>query len=228
MFELKNLTKVYAKGTEAEVKALDDIQLSIEQGDFIAVQGPSGCGKTSLLNILGLLDSPTTGEYLIDGEDVSSFSDSQQAIQRNQHIGFVLQDFALINSETALYNVGLPMYLDGQPRRKIRERVENAMDLLGVADQVNKKVRNMSGGQRQRVAIARALINEPKLILADEPTGSLDQATSHQVVQLLAELHEKMSVTVLMVTHDKTMTQYAKRTIHMVDGRFTKLDNHPV
>lgn len=221
MFELSKVTKIYSPNTAAATKALDSIDLQLSAGDFIAVQGPSGSGKSTLMNIIGLIDQPTEGHYFIDGEDVSKWSDKKLSKLRNEKIGFIIQDFALINNETALYNIGLPMYISGRPMREIKLRTHELLQMMDIEDQMNKKVSQMSGGQRQRVAICRALINSPDIILADEPTGALDQENSHLVVETLSDLNREKGVTILMVTHDNHIASYAKEVRHIIDGRWS-------
>lgn len=190
----------------------------MKRGDFCAIQGPSGSGKSTLLNIMGLLDRPSTGALLIDGEDTVTWSDRKRSEYRNRRIGFILQDFGLIQNETALYNIGLPMYLAGASKSHIRTRVEELLTLLDIEGQVQKRVKHMSGGQKQRVAIARALVNQPDLILADEPTGALDTENSELVLETLTRMNREEALTVLLVTHDPRMAAYADKVLIMEDG----------
>lgn len=222
MINICNLNKRYAERTQAEVSALSGIDLEIAAGEFVSIQGPSGCGKSTLLNIIGLLDLPSSGHYYLDGLDVASIKDKAQAELRNEKIGFVVQDFALIGNESVFFNIGLPMMIKNEPKHVIKYRCLEIMDQLGIADQANKLVRNLSGGQRQRVAIARALINTPSIILADEPTGSLDQKTAAEVMKLLSDLNHQFNLTVLLVTHDIEVSNYATKHLHMLDGRLIK------
>ena len=216
MIELKNINKIYKVGGE-DFYALRDASLTVREGEMIAVRGASGSGKTTLLNIIGCLDRSSSGSYTLDGVDVFSLRDGKQAALRNREIGFVLQDFALIDSKTVLYNVMLPLLFSKTPYRKIRERAMDALGKVGLAGQAKKKANRLSGGQRQRVAIARAIVNSPKLILADEPTGQLDSATGKQIMELFTELN-RAGMTILIVTHDDSVAAYCGRQCHISDG----------
>ncbi len=217
MIELNHITKIYPVGEE-EFRALDDVSLTIEQGDFVAIQGASGSGKTTLLNIIGLLDDYSQGQYLLEGRDVSGLKDGKRAALRNQHIGFVLQDFALLNTQTVYYNVMLPLLLGKTSYGQIKGKVMKALEAVGVADQAKKKANQLSGGQRQRVAIARALVTDPQVILADEPTGQLDSKTGQAIMEILRDLNDR-GITIVMVTHDEKIAAYARRHIWISDGR---------
>lgn len=222
MIQLKNINKIYGDQKANRVHALKDVNLSINQGDFISLQGPSGCGKTSLLNLLGFIDRPTSGELTFWGAPAMSYHDHQLSRLRNEEIGFVLQDFALIQSESVLFNIILPLVINGKVSKKMmKERAGQLLSQLKIEELTHKKVSELSGGQKQRVAIARALVSEPRLILADEPTGSLDQDTSMQVMQLLREGSTKRKITLVIVTHNPEIAQLAKRQIKMVDGRIS-------
>ncbi len=217
MIKLKNITKSYPVGG-ADFFALSNVNLDIEQGEFVAVCGASGSGKTTLLNIIGCLDESTSGEYFLNDVSIEELPDSKKSKIRNEQIGFVLQDFALINSQTVLYNVMLPLLFSDTKFSRIRRKAKQALKLVGISDQAKKKANQLSGGQRQRVAIARAIVNSPSLILADEPTGQLDSRTSVQIMEILQELN-KQGITVVVVTHDERVASYADRVITVVDGK---------
>ena len=222
MIELKNIRKIYKTG-ETEFSALDNVSLSIKQGDFIAIQGASGSGKTTLLNILGCLDTFDDGQYTLHGKDVSKMNDEMKAAVRNKEIGFVLQDFALINTETVEFNVKLPLLFSKVPFNKISRKAAKALSVVGLSDQSKKLANQLSGGQRQRVAIARAIVNSPSIILADEPTGQLDSATGRQIMELLTTLNQN-GATIIMVTHDDNVAKYASRRILLSDGKIVHED----
>ncbi len=217
MIELTNISKKYTVG-ENDFFALNDVSLKVEKGEFVSICGASGSGKTTLLNIIGTIDECTEGTYLFDDKNVSNMNDGKRAKLRNEQIGFVLQDFALINSQTVLYNVMLPMLLGKTRYRDIKGKAMKALQSVGIADQAQKKANQLSGGQRQRVAIARALVNEPGLILADEPTGQLDSETGKQIMGIFKKLNET-GITVMIVTHDKSVAECANRTVTISDGR---------
>ena len=218
MIELKNINKTYEITKFNYFEALKRANLKIEDGDFIAIVGASGSGKSTLLNIIGCIDSyDRGGEYYFDGRDVGKMGDSEKAALRNSEIGFVLQDFALINDQTVAYNVSLPMLFGKTPFREIRRKTADALKRVGITDQAEKQANKLSGGQRQRVAIARAIVNSPKLLLADEPTGQLDSKTGVQIMELLSELNRD-GITVVVVTHDSKVASYAKKIITVSDG----------
>ncbi len=223
MIEIKDLSKTYTVGrgkNKKSITALDKISLKIEDGESVAIQGKSGAGKSTLLNILGLLDSYDKGSYLFNNTDVNNLSDKKSAKLRNSEIGFVLQDFSLIDQKTVLTNVTLPLYFnDKYTAEQMKEKALDVLDSLGIKDQADKKASQLSGGQRQRVSIARALITEPSVILADEPTGSLDSDTAQEIMRLLMELNEKKHITLIVVTHDKSVAEYCKRRIFIADGK---------
>jgi putative ABC transport system ATP-binding protein len=198
--------------------ALDDINLTIESGEYVSIMGPSGSGKSTLLNMLGLLDRPSSGIYRLNGEDVTLLSDIEQAQVRNREIGFVFQMFHLVPRLTAAENVELPLILAGMPPEERKARVSGVLEDLGMTDRSHHKPDQLSGGQRQRVAIARATVTEPKVLLADEPTGNLDHKSGTDVIRILEQLNER-GITLIMVTHDSEMGQRAKRQLHMIDGR---------
>lgn len=216
MIDLIQISKVYTVGREA-FYALKEINLHVAAGEFLAVRGTSGSGKTTLLNIIGCLDSFSSGKYTLDGVDVASLSDEKKAVFRNEKIGFVLQDFALINDQTVLFNTMLPLLLGKTPYSQIKGKAQQALSAVGILDQAKKKVNQLSGGQRQRVAIARAIVNKPEIVLADEPTGQLDSETGKQIMDLLKSLNES-GVTVMVVTHDSSVAAYADRIVKVTDG----------
>jgi putative ABC transport system ATP-binding protein len=216
MIRLESVTKAFVLGRE-NVKVLNDISLSIEEGEFAAIMGPSGSGKSTLMNIIGCLDKPTTGTYFIEGENVSNYSDKELAHVRNKAIGFVFQQFHLLPRLTALKNVELPMIYAGISKQERRMRAEEALRKVGLEDRMDHLPNALSGGQKQRVAIARAIVNKPKLILADEPTGALDSKTSMDIMEQFRELN-KEGVTIIVVTHEPEVAEYANRTIMVRDG----------
>jgi len=220
MIELRNISKIYQMG-EKEFYALKNVNLNIGKGDFVAVRGASGSGKTTLLNIIGCLDSHTEGTYTLDGRDIGTMNDSAKAELRSSRIGFVLQDFALINTESVYYNVALPLLFSKVPYGQIKQKVKAALATVGLADQERKLANQLSGGQRQRVAIARALVNDPGVILADEPTGQLDSKTGRQIMELLTELN-RQGRTVIVVTHDAQVASYCTRQLWVRDGWVTE------
>ena len=216
MIEVKDLTKVF-KTEEVETWALDQVSLSVEKGEFVAVMGPSGCGKSTLLHILGLLDTASSGAYLLDGQDVSGYSERQRNALRKGTLGFVFQSFNLIDELTVRENIALPLLYMGVPAEERRRRVEEAMTRMDITHRAGHFPRQISGGQQQRTAIARAIVTRPKLILADEPTGNLDSKNGKEVMGLLGELHRE-GTTIVMVTHSKHDAGYADRIIHLFDG----------
>ena len=216
MIEVKDLTKVF-KTEEVETWALDQVSLSVENGEFVAVMGPSGCGKSTLLHILGLLDTASSGTYLLDGQDVSGYSERQRNALRKGTLGFVFQSFNLIDELTVRENIALPLLYMGVPAEERRRRVEEAMARMDITHRAGHFPRQISGGQQQRTAIARAIVTRPKLILADEPTGNLDSKNGKEVMGLLGELHRE-GTTIVMVTHSKHDAGYADRIVHLFDG----------
>lgn len=217
MIELSNIHRNFIVGDQT-VHALDDVSLSIDSGEYVSIMGPSGSGKSTLLNLLGLLDKPSSGNYRLNGKDVTSLSDIEQAQVRNQDIGFVFQMFHLVPRLTAAENVELPLVLAGMSPEEREPRVARALEDLHMTDRSHHKPEQLSGGQRQRVAIARATVTEPKVLLADEPTGNLDHKSGQDVVHILEELNAR-GITLIMVTHDPEMGQRARRQLHMMDGR---------
>ena len=217
LIRLRSVTRTYRMG-EVDVPALRGIDLDIDANEYIAVMGPSGSGKSTLMNILGCLDSPTSGHFELDGRDVSALSDSQLSRVRNAFVGFVFQTFNLLPRATALHNVELPLIYAGVRVGRRRQRAREALERVGLADRMHHRPNEMSGGQRQRVAIARALVNEPSLLLADEPTGNLDSGTGREIMQVLDALHDEGN-TILLVTHESYIAEHASRRIHLRDGR---------
>ena len=218
VIELVKVNKVYDMGAEVQVTALKDISLSIARGEYVAIMGPSGSGKTTLMNILGCLDTPTSGLYQFDGVNVSDMDDNDLAKIRNQGIGFVFQTFNLIPRSDALHNVELPLIYSGVPVSERKERAKKTLEMVGLGERIHHKPNELSGGQRQRVAIARALINNPSIILADEPTGNLDSKTGDEIMIFLEELHDKGN-TIILVTHEEYIAEHARRIIRIRDGQ---------
>lgn len=215
---LNNITKVYDLG-ELQVTALDNVSFCCRKGDVVSIMGPSGSGKSTLMNLLGCLDRPTSGSYCLEEQDVSSLSDNELAIIRNKKLGFVFQSYNLLPKMTALENVALPMVYAGQGHR--RERALEALESVGIANRAHHHPTEMSGGEQQRVAIARALVNNPRIILADEPTGNLDTKSSHTVMDVLLEQRKK-GITIIIVTHEEDIASYTERTIYLRDGKITE------
>ena len=218
MINIENLTKVYRLG-ETEVRALDGVSLNIGKGEMVAIMGPSGSGKSTLMAILGCLDVPTSGTYLLDGQPVNQLGDNQLAEIRSHKIGFVFQQFNLLSRTTALDNVLLPLTYNGLHGRARRERAEEALRQVGLAERMRHRPNELSGGQQQRVAIARALVNRPAIILADEPTGALDSKTGAEIIGLFQQLHRDLGQTVIYVTHDPFIARHTERVIRLADGR---------
>ncbi len=217
MIVLDAITKTYLLGKE-NVNVLNNISLTIEQSEFVAIMGPSGSGKSTLMNMIGCLDKPTSGDYFLSGENVSHYNDNELARVRNQSIGFVFQQFHLLPRLSALKNVELPMIYAGVSKPERQSRAEEALKKVGLSDRLDHLPNALSGGQKQRVAIARAIVNKPKIILADEPTGALDSKTSISIMEQFRELNEEEGVTVIVVTHESEVAEYANRTIFVRDG----------
>ncbi|OQX01519.1 MAG: macrolide ABC transporter ATP-binding protein [Desulfobacteraceae bacterium IS3] len=218
LIELREVSKVYGKG-HAEMHALRGVSLSIPKGDFAAVMGPSGSGKSTCMNILGCLDTPSSGAYLFDGVSVGELSRDQRAMLRRHYLGFIFQGFNLLNRTSALENVELPLIYRGVPAGERREKAANALAAVGLNGWESHTPGELSGGQQQRVAIARAIVTNPKVLLADEPTGNLDSARSREVMDLLTSFNQERGITIVMVTHEAEMAAYARRRIQFRDGR---------
>lgn len=216
IIEIKDLSKTYVLG-EIEVPALKHTNLSIDKNEYVAIMGPSGSGKSTLMNILGCLDVPSGGDYILNQQNVSKLTDDQLAAIRNKEIGFVFQTFNLLPRADALHNVELPLIYNGTPRIKRKQLAREALERVGLGDRADHKPNELSGGQRQRVAIARALINNPSIILADEPTGNLDSKTGEEIMKIFSELNET-GHTVILVTHEEYIAEYSRRIIRLLDG----------
>ncbi len=222
LLEFRGITKVYGTG-QAAVIALRGIDFSVREGEFVAVMGPSGSGKSTCMNILGCLDSPTSGAYYFKGVNVAKLEKRQRALLRRHYIGFVFQGYNLLNRTSALENVELPLYYRGTPARERKALALKALNAVGLTGWEGHTQSELSGGQQQRVAIARAIVCEPSVLFADEPTGNLDSATSRQIMDLLTSLNHDMGITIVMVTHEKEMGLYAERAINFLDGRIDKV-----
>jgi putative ABC transport system ATP-binding protein len=220
LISLTGIQKRYELG-EQIVYALREINLEIQRGEYAALMGPSGSGKSTLMNIIGCLDTPTAGTYILNGKMVSSMSDSELSHIRNQEIGFVFQTFNLLNRLTALDNVALPLVYAGVGKKERTERAKSALNDVGLGDRMTHKPNELSGGQRQRVAVARSLINNPSILLADEPTGNLDTNTSKEIMALFDEIHDRGN-TIILVTHEEDIARYAKRMVRVRDGVIEK------
>ena len=216
MILLKQIGKSFTMGSE-KIDALKSIDLTVNKGEYMALMGPSGSGKSTLMNILGCLDTPSRGEYLLNDKDVSKLSDNELAEIRNRNIGFVFQTFNLLPRASALENVALPLVYSGINKADREKRAMEVLEMVGLADRVKHKPNELSGGQRQRVAVARALVNNPSIILADEPTGNLDTKTSHEIMELFANIH-KAGNTIILVTHEEDIAQNAHRIVRLRDG----------
>ena len=223
MIKIENLEKVF-RTEEVETVALGGVSFEVEKGEFVAIMGPSGCGKSTLLNVLGLLDNPTSGQYLLDGQDVGSLKESQRTKVRKGQIGFVFQSFNLIDELNVEQNVELPLKYLGIPKKERHERVEEILRRMAISHRAHHYPQQLSGGQQQRVAIARAVVCNPKLILADEPTGNLDSKNGQEVMGLLTQLHSE-GTTIVMVTHSQRDASSATRVINMLDGKIVDKEN---
>jgi len=215
--ELRGVTKIYGTG-QAAMRALRGIDLDVEEGDFVAVMGPSGSGKSTCLNILGCLDTPTTGTYLFKGVDVGRLDRDQRARLRRHYLGFVFQGYNLLSRTSATENIELPLVYRGIPHRQRRVQARRALEAVGLEGWGKHSPSELSGGEQQRVAIARAIVTGPAVLMADEPTGNLDTARSHEIMELLVELNRREGITIVMVTHELDIAAYAKRIVHFLDG----------
>lgn len=229
LIDIKNLSKVYTLG-DIDVHALSEVSLTIEQGEFVAIMGPSGSGKSTCMNILGCLDKPTSGSYILDGINVTEKALPDLAEVRNRKIGFVFQGFNLLSRTTALENVELPMIYSSVSDEHRKERALAALKKVGLEARADHVPNQLSGGQQQRVAIARALVNDAPIIFADEPTGNLDTKTSHEVMSLFSRLNSELNKTVILITHEQDIADYAKRIIRFLDGKLVedKINKNPV
>ncbi|MBW6471949.1 MAG: ABC transporter ATP-binding protein [Anaerolineaceae bacterium] len=217
VIETRNLKKIYRMG-EVEVRALDGVDLNIERGSIVSIMGPSGSGKSTLMNLLGCLDRPTEGDYILDGVQVSQMNDDQLAAARNHLVGFVFQSFNLLSRQSALANVELPLRYGGITKGRKQKAIE-ALTAVGLGDRVTHRPTELSGGQQQRVAIARALINDPAIIMADEPTGNLDSKSGKEIMDLILSLNKTRKTTIIIVTHDQSIAMQTQRIINLIDGK---------
>jgi putative ABC transport system ATP-binding protein len=218
LIDMKNITKDYHLG-ETVVHALRGVDLQIDKKEFVAIWGPSGSGKTTLLNLIGAIDEPTTGELAIDGKDVRTLSDNQKSAHRNEQIGFVFQGFNLVPVLSALENVMLPLQIKGASTAEARKQALGRLEEVGLSDLIHNRPAKMSGGQQQRVSIARALVNDPSLVIADEPTANLDSETAHMIIDLMRELNQKDHTTFIFSTHDQRLLDRVKRLVRLEDGK---------
>ena len=218
LIRFDRVSKIYGRG-ETEVRALDSVSLSINDGEFVAIMGPSGSGKSTAMNILGCLDTPTSGRYFFRGIDVGGLNRSQRALLRRNYIGFVFQGFNLLKRTTARENLELPLIYRGETMVERKRLALRALDLVGLSDRADHTSSEMSGGQQQRVAIARALVTDPAVIFADEPTGNLDSSRSHEIMKLLTDLNTNRRITIVLVTHEEDIAAYARRQIRFRDGK---------
>lgn len=220
LIETQNLWKTYSMGTE-QIHALQGVDVSIERGEYVAIMGPSGSGKSTLMNLIGCLDTPSQGSYLLNGKLVSQMNDDELARIRNEEIGFVFQTFNLLPRATALHNVELPLIYGGVTGKERQRRAKEALERVELGDRMTHRPNELSGGQRQRVAVARALVNNPSILLADEPTGNLDSKTGEEIMGLFARLHESGN-TIVLVTHEADIAAHAHRVVHLKDGKVEK------
>jgi putative ABC transport system ATP-binding protein len=225
LIEARDITKIYQMG-DMQVHALRGASLEVRLGELVAIMGPSGSGKSTLMNILGCLDQPSSGEYFLEGVEIDQLDDNQLAQIRGRKIGFVFQTFNLLSRTTALSNVELPLVYSGMGGRQRRKRAMDALDAVGLADRVHHRPNELSGGQQQRVAIARALINEPSIILADEPTGNLDSKSGAEIMAIFQHLNQVRGITIIFVTHEPEIAQHTRRIVSLADGRI--VDDRPV
>ena len=227
IIEIKNISKEYIMGSQL-IAALKDVSLNVQKGEYVALMGPSGSGKSTLMNILGCLDTPTAGSYRLNNTEVSEMSEDELAHVRNKEIGFIFQTFNLLPRLSSLENVALPMVYAGMGKKERIARAEQVMDMVGLKDRMHHKPNELSGGQRQRVAIARALVNNPSIILADEPTGNLDTKTSYEIMSIMEDISNRGN-TVIIVTHEDDIAKHARRILRLRDGLIeTDVQNEPV
>ncbi len=219
LIRIENMYKIYEMGSE-KVHALDGVNLTIKEHEFVAIVGPSGSGKSTLMNMIGCLDTPTSGNYLLEGLDISKMKDTQLTMIRRQKVGFIFQQFNLLSKSSALENVELPAMYNGNSGRERRQKAETALKKVGLGDRMHHKPSELSGGQQQRVAIARALVNNPPVLLADEPTGNLDSHSGAEVMNMIKELHAQGN-TIILITHDHDVAEHAPRIIEIKDGQIT-------
>lgn len=226
IIEMKNITKSFYVGTPNQLNILKGIDITVKEGEFVSIIGTSGSGKSTLMNIIGALDRPTSGSYILDGTNIEEISDNGLSEVRNKQIGFVFQTYNLIPRSSALKNVELPMLYNGKGRKERRERAEQLLDLVGMKDRMSHQPNELSGGQKQRVAIARALVNNPSIILADEPTGALDSATGRLVMDLFHKIHEEEGKTIVLITHNNELADETQRIITLKDGNIISVANN--
>ena len=224
LIQLENVKKIYKVG-ETQVNALRDLSYNINKGDFVAIMGPSGSGKSTLMNIVGCLDKPTEGKYFLEGEEVSTFDKNKLALIRNKKIGFVFQTFNLLARTTAIENTELPLLYSNMAKKKMRELAGKSLSIVGLEGREFHRTNQLSGGEQQRVAIARALVNNPSLILADEPTGNLDTKTGKEIMDIFKRLNQEKNITIILVTHEPELAQIARRRMHLRDGQIIKEEN---
>jgi len=224
LIQLENVSKIYKVG-ETQVNALRDLSYNINEGDFLAIMGPSGSGKSTLMNIVGCLDKPTEGKYFLEGEEVSTFDKNKLARIRNKKIGFVFQTFNLLARTTAIENTELPLLYSSMSKKKMRELASKSLSIVGLEGREFHRTNQLSGGEQQRVAIARALVNNPSLILADEPTGNLDTKTGKEILDIFKRLNQEKNITIILVTHESELAQIARRRMHLRDGQIIKEEN---
>ncbi|OIK12139.1 macrolide ABC transporter ATP-binding protein [Bacillus sp. MUM 116] len=224
ILKMTRITKTYFMGEEEQI-VLNNISLAIYKGDFVAILGPSGSGKSTLMNIIGCLDSSTSGEYILSNQKVDELEESELASIRNKEVGFVFQQFQLLPRLTAIQNVELPLVYAGVAEKERKQRARNMLKRVGLSEKLQNRPNQLSGGQQQRVAIARAMVTEPTILLADEPTGALDQKTGHRIIELFHELHEE-GKTIVMITHDIEIAKHASRIVNILDGDLREVDVH--
>jgi len=218
LIDIRDVSKRYEMGAETIVNALDGVSLSIDSGDYVAIMGPSGSGKSTLMNLIGCLDTPSSGSYVLKGREIATMNDDELAQIRNKEIGFIFQTFNLLPRADAVQNVELPLVYSGLPRKERRDRAVRALESVGLGERKHHRPNEMSGGQRQRVAIARALVNGPSILLADEPTGNLDSKTGEEILALMDDLH-RTGNTIILVTHEDDLAQHAARVVRLRDGK---------